>query len=68
MNHFLNEELILLFKKEDIHHFESNGKSLLIFNNQLHLAEKDEYSTIIKFIQELLIIFEKDNYLDEINQ
>ena len=53
MSNFLNEKLKKLIEESDIHHIESNGEAILIFNDQMRLARLDEYNKMIRFSQDL---------------
>ena len=53
MKDFMSEDLRKLIEKSDIHHLESNGEAILIFNDSLRLAKILEYSKIIKFSEDL---------------
>jgi len=50
---FFNEDLIRFFEKNEIHHMESNGKSLMILK-YLHLARTDEVQNMLNFSHDLL--------------
>jgi MFS superfamily sulfate permease-like transporter len=49
MDDFLSKGLRELIEESDIHHIESNGEAILIFNAQMRLARQDEYEKIINF-------------------
>jgi|TARA_R110000737_G_scaffold347664_1_gene379662 MFS superfamily sulfate permease-like transporter len=53
MDDFIANGLRELIQESDIHHIESNGEAILIFNDQLRLARLDEYDKIIKFSEDL---------------
>lgn len=53
MTPFLNKELLNFIEESDIHHLESNGEAILIFNDHLRPARFLEYSKIIKVVEEL---------------
>jgi len=50
---FFNEDLIGFFEKNQIHHIESNGESLMILK-YLHLARTDEVQNMLRFSHDLL--------------
>ncbi|MFT5820009.1 MAG: MFS superfamily sulfate permease-like transporter [Crocinitomix sp.] len=50
---FLTEGLRALIENSDIDHIESNGEAILIFNDQLRLAQLPEYSKLLKFSEDL---------------
>ena len=51
MKNFLTDELRALIENGDIHHLESNGESVLIFNEDLRLARISDYSKIVRFAE-----------------
>ena len=53
MNEFLSDELKAYFMESDIHHYESNGEAILIFNKNLKVAKIKEHAEIIKCAEEL---------------
>jgi MFS superfamily sulfate permease-like transporter len=53
MDDFLAKGLRELIQESDIHHIESNGEAILIFNDHMRLARLDEYDKIIKFSEDL---------------
>jgi len=61
LNKFFTPELIKFLESNKIHHIESNGESLMIFN-YLRNARPDEIQEMLNFTQELLqyIILEKN--------
>jgi len=50
---FFNEDIINFLQKSNIHHIESNGEALMIFNH-LHTARTDEIKNMIAFSHDLL--------------
>ncbi len=50
---FFTKDLIKFLEKEDIHHIESNGEALLIFN-YLRQARTDETNEMLSFSEELV--------------
>lgn len=52
-NFLLNKDLKAFLEKSDFHHLESNGEAILIFEDDLRLAQIQEYTKIIKFAEEL---------------
>jgi MFS superfamily sulfate permease-like transporter len=50
---FFNDDLIKFLEKNEIHHIESNGEALMIFN-YLHIARTDEVSTMLSFSSNLM--------------
>ena len=59
MKEFINHEIRTLIEESDIHHLESNGEAILIFNDRLRLAKILEYSKIIKFSEDLRELVKK---------
>jgi MFS superfamily sulfate permease-like transporter len=53
MDKFLSKGLQELIEESDLHHIESNGEAILIFNDQMRLARIDEYEKIIRFSEDL---------------
>jgi MFS superfamily sulfate permease-like transporter len=58
MSSFMSTELEELIKNSNIHHLESNGESILIFNNELRKARKREFDQLVNFSQKLMKIME----------
>ena len=57
---FLTEGLKQLLQgNDDIHHLESNGEAILIFNDRLNLAKTFEYSKILDFKQKLGVLIKE---------
>ena len=50
---FFNDDLIRFLEENEIHHIESNGEALMIFN-YLHIARTDEVTSMLKFSSNLL--------------
>ena len=50
---FFTADLIQFLEENEIHHIESNGEALIIFN-YLHTAKTDEVSTMLSFASNLL--------------
>lgn len=59
MKGFINNEIRSLIEDSDIHHLESDGEAILIFNDRLRLAKILEYSKIIKFSEDLRDLIKK---------
>ncbi len=57
---FLDENLKTFFEKSDIHHLESNGEAILIFDDNFKLAQIRDYSSITKFIEDLKRLIKKN--------
>ena len=53
MDTFLSDELKSLIVKSNLNHLESNGEAILIFSNNLKLAQTQEYAKIIKFAEQV---------------
>jgi hypothetical protein len=53
MKNFLSEEIHTFIINGDINHLESNGEAIMIFNDNLRLAQTSDYSEIVKFAEEL---------------
>ncbi|TNE54687.1 MAG: SulP family inorganic anion transporter [Bacteroidetes bacterium] len=53
MRSFLSEPLQKLIEGSEIHHIESNGEAILIFNDHLGLADMGEYQKMVRFSEEL---------------
>jgi MFS superfamily sulfate permease-like transporter len=53
MDEFLTDELKAFFVECDIHHFESNGEAILVFNKNLKVAKIKEHAEIITCAQAL---------------
>ena len=53
MKAFLNDNLKAFIEESDMHHLESNGEAILVFNNELRLARISEYWRIIKVTEKL---------------
>lgn len=53
MTDFLNPEINSFIENGNIHHLESNGEAIMIFNDNLRLAQISDYSEIVKFVEEL---------------
>ena len=51
MEAFLTDKLKVLIEISDLHHIESNGEAILIFNNDFKLAQMREYSKMIQFAE-----------------
>ncbi len=51
MDAFLTDKLKVLIEISNIHHFESNGEAILIFSNNLVLAQVKDYIKMIQFIE-----------------
>ncbi len=51
MDAFLTEKLKLLIEISGLHHLESNGEAILIFNNAFKLAQMQEYTRMIQFAE-----------------
>jgi len=50
---FFTDDLIHFLEENEIHHIESNGEALMIFN-YLHIARTDEVKNMLSFSQNLL--------------
>lgn len=59
MDSFLTEKLKVLIEISNLHHFESNGEAILIFNNNLALAQMKDYIKMIQFIENFKSIIKK---------
>ncbi len=53
MKDFLQDEIKNLIEQSAIHHIESNGEALLIFNDNLNLAPISDYSHFIHFLEDM---------------
>ena len=53
MDEFLTDELKEFFVECDIHHFESNGEAILVFNKYLKVAKIKEHAEIINCVEAL---------------
>lgn len=51
MDAFLTDKLKVLIEMSNLHHFESNGEGILIFNNNFVLAQAKDYIQMIQFIE-----------------
>ncbi len=56
---FFNDDLIHFIEKHEIHHIESNGEALMIFN-YLRLARTDEVKKMLSFSHDLLLHMKLD--------
>lgn len=54
MNKFMKKELKQLIENSDIHHLESNGESILIFNNELRKAKRRDFEKLFNFSRKLM--------------
>lgn len=63
MDAFLTEELKNFLENSNIDHIESSGEAILIFPDQFRLAPIQEYSRIIKMLDQLrTLLMANDNY------
>jgi hypothetical protein len=53
MDDFLSPEIRSFIENGNIHHLESNGEAIMIFNDSLRLAQISDYSELAKFAEEL---------------
>lgn len=53
MDDFLAAKLKTFLENSEIHHIESNGEAILIFDDNFRLAQIHDYSNITKFIDDL---------------
>ena len=53
IRNFFTDDLIRFLEDNEIHHIESNGQALMIFN-YLHIARTDEVSSMLSFSSDLL--------------
>jgi MFS superfamily sulfate permease-like transporter len=53
IRNFFTDDLIGFLENNEIHHIESNGEALMIFN-YLHIARTDEVSSMLSFSSDLL--------------
>ncbi len=51
MDAFLTDKLKVLIEISGLHHFESNGEAILIFSNNLSLAQFKDYINMIQFVE-----------------
>lgn len=51
MDKFLNDTLKNFLEQSEIHHLESNGKAILIFNDRLKIAKIKAYPELVDFIR-----------------
>ncbi len=54
MDEFMNPALRQLIENSDINHLESNGESIVIFNNELRKAKRKEFEQLVDFSQKLM--------------
>lgn len=59
MKAFLVDEVKNLIEQSAIHHIESNGEALLIFNDNLTLAPISDYSHFIHFLEDMKNLMSK---------
>lgn len=50
---FLTPEVKNFIENSDIHHLESNGEEIMVFNDSLRLAQISDYSEMVRFSEEL---------------
>jgi len=51
MKAFLTDDLRALIEESDIHHLESNGESILIFNDSMRLTRIQDYPQFVEFAE-----------------
>ena len=56
MSTFLSNEIRSFIETGNIHHIESNGEAIIIFNNNLRLAQISDYSETVKFAEEFELL------------
>ena len=61
MDKFLSEDLKLFIEESNIHHLESNGEAILIFNDNLRLAKVGEYTRLVSFTEKLSDLVNKSS-------
>uniref|UniRef100_UPI00359492F0 hypothetical protein n=1 Tax=Persicitalea sp. TaxID=3100273 RepID=UPI00359492F0 len=54
MDKFMNPDLERLIEASSIQHLESNGESIIIFNDELKKAKRREFEQLIDFSQKLM--------------
>ena len=59
MEEFMNDDLEDLIIQSDLNHLESNGEAILIFNNNLQLAQMQEYATMIQFAERFKLLIKE---------
>lgn len=53
MTEFLTPEIKAFIENGNVHHLESNGDTIMIFNDNLRLAQISDYSEMVRFAEEL---------------